>query len=540
MEEICQYHCAIYLRLSRDDVESDGVKKKESNSIYSQRMLIQSYLKTKDEINCYDIYIDDGFSGANFERPDFKRMMKDIEAGHVNCVIVKDLSRLGRDYIEAGRLIQKTFPAFCVRFISVTDPYDSLTANYSDTSLVIPVKNFVNDSYCRDISQKVKSHQKVKRENGEFIGSFAVYGYKKDPQNRNKLLPDCYAAKVVKDIFAWKIAGMSNQSIANKLNDTGILSPLEYKKVNGEKYATSFGKGSIVAKWSAVAIKRILVNEMYLGTLVQGKEEKINYKMKKSFQKPEHEWVRVDNTHAPIIKKEDFNLVRRLLSLDTRAVKGSQKAHMFSGLLYCGDCGKKMIRRKFFRATLPGEQIYFICQTKNKGHGCSRHSIAEESLIHIVSSSLNKNFAQSVKEKQTCACNNKYIECESKAEYVQQQQLLMVKQQRNYDALCKRLDEDLKTGLLNEVEYHSCHKIFEQKYYEMRNMFQMQEQYHQNTIRRHEERNKAQHFCEKMTMKELDRTALMTFIERITIFENCEVELCFCFQKPACREVYIK
>ena len=184
------YNAAVYLRLSRDDVSTgdaggknsiangisvaNGIGRTESNSISSQRDMIRSFIRKQDNMEIYDIYVDDGFSGTNFDRPEFKRMMEDIKAGHVNCVIVKDLSRLGRDYIEAGRLIQKTFPAFSVRFIALTDHFDSLTADYNETSLVVPVKNFVNDSYARDISSKVRSHQKVKRENGEFIGAFAV------------------------------------------------------------------------------------------------------------------------------------------------------------------------------------------------------------------------------------------------------------------------------------------------------------------------------------------------------------------------------
>lgn len=196
------FFVAIYLRLSRDDEDIDGSTKAESNSISSQRELIRSYVREHDDMELFDIYVDDGYSGANFDRPEFRRMMADIEAGNVNCVIVKDLSRLGRDYIEAGRLIQKTFPAFHVRFIALTDNYDSQTADNNTKSLVLPVKNFINDSYCRDISQKVKSHQKAKREQGKFIGSFAMYGYLKSVEDKNRLTPDGYAAGIVRKIFA--------------------------------------------------------------------------------------------------------------------------------------------------------------------------------------------------------------------------------------------------------------------------------------------------------------------------------------------------
>ena len=157
-------------------------------------------------------------------------MLADIEAGRVNCVVVKDLSRFGRDYIEAGRFIQKIFPAFSVRFIAITDRYDSLTADRNTTSLVIPVKNFVNDAYCQDISGKVKSHQRVKREMGRFIGAFAVYGYRKDEADKNRLVVDAYAACIVRHIFAWKLEGMSSLAIAKRLNENGIFSPLAYKK----------------------------------------------------------------------------------------------------------------------------------------------------------------------------------------------------------------------------------------------------------------------------------------------------------------------
>lgn len=301
------YNVAIYLRLSRDDEDIDG-SKAESNSISSQRDMIRSFIRKQDNMEIYDIYVDDGWSGANFDRPEFKRMMKDIEAGHVDCVIVKDLSRLGRDYIEAGRLIQKTFPAFSVRFIALTDHFDSLTADYNETSLVVPVKNFVNDSYSRDISGKVRSHQKVKRENGDFIGAFAVYGYKKSADNRNLLVPDDYAADIVRKIFAWKMEGYSNLCIARKLDDAGILSPMEYKKMQGEKLCTGFVTG-VKSKWSAVAVKRILTNENYTGTLVQGREEKVNYKVNKSVMKPEDEWIKVNDAHEAIISKEDFEEV---------------------------------------------------------------------------------------------------------------------------------------------------------------------------------------------------------------------------------------
>lgn len=191
------------------------------------------------------------------QRPAFKRMMEDISLKKINCIIVKDLSRFGRDYIEVGRWIQKTLPVFGVRFIAITDRYDSKTATGSETSFILPIKNFINDSYCRDISQKVKSHQQIKREKGEFIGAFAVYGYCKSEKNKNHLVKDPYAAFIVRKIYQWRLAGISMFAIAERLNQAGVLSPMEYKRLNGENYYTGFCTNAR-SKWSAASIKRIL------------------------------------------------------------------------------------------------------------------------------------------------------------------------------------------------------------------------------------------------------------------------------------------
>ena len=180
IKENQHFYAAMYLRLSRDDEDKDGISKSESNSISGQRELIRSFLQEQKDMELFDVYVDDGYSGSNFDRPELKRMIGDIEAGRVNCVIVKDLSRFGRDYIETGRYLEKVFPKLNVRFIAVTDHYDSFSADAGERTIVVPVKNFINDSYCRDISMKIKSQLAAKRKAGEYVASFALYGYKKD------------------------------------------------------------------------------------------------------------------------------------------------------------------------------------------------------------------------------------------------------------------------------------------------------------------------------------------------------------------------
>ncbi len=515
------YNVAVYLRLSRDDgIYGSGA---ESNSIRSQRNLVCSYIRKKDDMEIYDIYVDDGWSGANFDRPSFKRMIEDIEAGHVNCVIVKDLSRFGRDYIEAGRLIQKTFPAFSVRFIALDDNFDSLTADFNERTLVLPVRNFINDSYCSDISKKVRSHQQAKREKGDFIGAFAVYGYRKNPENNSQLLVDGYAAGIVKKIFAWKIAGFSSLAIAEKLNGMGILSPMEYKKSKGEKFSTGFVTHAR-AKWSSVAVKRILANEMYTGMMVQGKNEKASYKVKRLAEKPREEWVRVADTHEAIVPVEDFEIVQKLLAIDTRASAGKAGCHMYTGFLYCGDCGKPMSRR--VNRYKGKEKVYFICPSRNKGLGCTRHSIPEEELKHLILAGLQQHLAlflnKSYVLSQIEEMEIKFGEAELFSREIQR----LHKEQEKFMSLRTSLYEDFKQGIITGEDFKDFRKIYEIQYQAAEDAIRQQEDTIQNlfkagiTAGANLEKMKA-----KIEITELDRNILVTFVSRVLVYEDKRVFL---------------
>ena len=529
MQKKIMYHAAIYLRLSRDDEDIDGSAKRESDSISSQRELARSFVREQPDMELFDIYIDDGYSGANFDRPDFKRMMADIENGNVNCVVVKDLSRFGRDYIEAGRFIQKTFPAFSVRFIAITDHYDSLTADQSTTSLVIPVKNFVNDSYCQDISEKVKSHQKIKREKGKFIGAFAVYGYQKDHEDKNKLVIDEYAAKIVKNIFTWKLDGMSNLAIANRLNENGIFSPLEYKKSYGEHYSTGFQAG-IVSKWSAVAVKRILTNEIYTGMMVQGKREKVNYKVDKILEKPESEWFKVEGTHEAIISKEDYQNVQRLLKVDTRAGKGKEKAHMFSGLLFCGDCKEPMVRRmNRYKGT---EKIYYICSTRNRSEGCSRHSISEADLKKVVFRIIQSQVELLIDvNRQMQYLQTKEMNFEDVVGFDKEITRLRNEQEK-YLELRAGLYEDLKMGVITQADFKNFSAIYEKQYVETEKALTRQENMLKKLFYNGVQSGvKLERLKETMQITTLDRDTLLAFVDRIEVYEEKKVSVQFCCQE---------
>ena len=233
------YQAAIYLRLSKEDGDVAAGGRPESNSISNQKDLIMDYVGKHPKIHVHSVRVDDGYSGVDFNRPNFQQMLDDIRTGSVDCVIVKDLSRFGRNYIEAGRYIEKIFPMMGVRFIAVTDGYDSLN-NAGGSEMMVPFKNLINDAYSRDISIKIRSNLEVKRKRGEYIGAFVSYGYRKSEEDKNRIVVDEYAAGVVKDIFRMKLLGMSQQAIADTLNEKGILPPLAYKNSIGIRLKTSF------------------------------------------------------------------------------------------------------------------------------------------------------------------------------------------------------------------------------------------------------------------------------------------------------------
>ena len=522
---------AMYLRLSRDDsdlgsvTDREGNLKSESNSIGNQRELIRAFIHEQQDMELYDIYVDDGFSGSNFDRPEFKRMISDIEAGKVNCVIVKDLSRFGRDYIESGRYIQKIFPALSVRFIALTDHYDSFQADAGESGIVLPVKNFINDSYCRDISTKVKSQFEVKRKNGECIAPFALYGYKKAEYNRNQLVVDEYAAEIVQKIFTWKIEGVAVSAIADKLNGLGILSPKEYKKSTGENYKGGFS-GAAKSMWSSATVKRILTNEMYLGHMVQGKTEKINYKLKKSVEKSEEEWIKVENTHEAIISEDNFQIVQNLLKADGRVSPVTEKNSPFTGILFCGDCGEQMIRRvNRYKST---QRVYYICSTKNRGEGCSRHSMEEEQLKGIVLETV-RSFANCFLHEKLMF--EKAVEMETNFESIvhYDTEIARLKQEQDkYYALCSGLYEDLREGIITKGEFERLHGEFKRKAAEFEEAQKKQELMIKELFKNgvvSAARLKTMQDCSEL--REIDRYTLCTMVKQITVFEKRRVEVEF-------------
>lgn len=513
------YNACIYARLSRDDGD-----KLESDSITNQKALIREFIKRHPEIHIVSEKTDDGFSGVNFERPAFKEMMDDIRSGKVNCVVVKDLSRFGRNYIEAGNYIERVFPFMGVRFIAINDNYDSLDKSQSD-SLVIPFKNLINDAYCKDISVKIRTQLDIKRKKGQFIGAFAAYGYLKDEDDHNKLVVDAYASEVVRAIFKWKLHGMSQGRIADKLNLQGVLSPLEYKISLGMRIQTNF-RVNKKALWSPVAVTRILTNEIYTGVLIQGKSGTPNYKVKKVMPKDEAEWIRVENTHIAIIDKADFEMVQNILQKDIRIAPCEQAVYPFSGYLKCADCGQNMVRKHY--KTRYKEYTYFICSTKKANKGCSTHSIDEAALtqgvLHAVRSQIDMvmelerimEILETIPEKQQNIFNY-------------DAQIVKLKEEiERYEAFRLKLYENLQDGLLSKDEYFLFKKSYTTKIEDAQKAIRLLEEEREQTLSRNAENPSWMEVFKKyQNITEITRSVVVELIDQIKIYENKGVEVVF-------------
>lgn len=321
------YNVGIYIRLSREDEDK---RKNESESITNQRNLILNYINRSDEkFKIYDEYVDDGVSGTTFERPNFQRLIKDIENDKINCVITKDYSRLGRDYIKSGEYLERYFPEHNVRYIAILDNIDTISDNAGND--IAPYRAILNDQYAKDISKKVRGSVYTKKSNGEFLGWKAIYGYKKDEKNKNKIVIDEEAAKVVRRIFKMAYNGKSYKTIADTLSKECIPIPSVYANLNRGRKSSAYGL------WSPRTIDEMLSNQTYIGNLTQGRKKRINYKIKKEVRVPQSEWIIVENTHEPIIDKKTFNKVQ-LLKQRNKNKQSKSNNYLLRGFIFCEEC----------------------------------------------------------------------------------------------------------------------------------------------------------------------------------------------------------
>ncbi len=511
-----QLKTALYIRLSREDGD-----KAESLSVANQRMQLMEFVNSHADLYPYDTYIDDGYTGTDFNRPAFRRMLEDIEAGNIQCVLVKDLSRLGRNMPEVSKYTGEYFPYKKVRFIAINDLVDR---DYLDIDpgedMLIDFKNMCNGFYPKDISQKVRSTFRSKQNSGQFIGAFASYGYVKSAADHNKLEIDSCAAAVVRRIFDMYSKGIGQNTIARILNEEGVPCPSEYKKQCGLNYHNS-NRLEGTSYWTYSTIRNILRNEIYTGNMVQNKSFRYMCK-KNAISLPREKWIVVENTHTPVIDRETWDKVQNLLKRNTRQTGLTNNVHLFAGYLKCGDCGRAMvkIRRK--------GKILFNCGSYNR-YGkefCTMHSITEEELEEIILDDLNliirsvQDIERIVREENQRQNKARFDSSRDISRYQAEIDLLKKRKEHAY--------EDYADGLITREEYRQYRDKYERQIeaagaeIEKRNRLKARMPDHNPWMERLLSHRKLDH---------LDRDIVVEMLSMIYVYEDNTIKIVYNFSE---------
>ena len=453
MKKQQHYKAALYCRLSVDDGNFGG-----SVSIETQKILLEQYCKDH-KITDYKFYCDDGCSGTNFDRPSFKKMLSDIDEGKINLVIVKDLSRFGRNYVEAGMYVQR-FTDSNIRFIAADDNYDSLV---NSDDLLFPIKNVVNEMYARDVSKKTKAAKKAKARDGQFIGSKAPFGYKIDPNDRHHLIVDVPAAQVVKRIFRLASEGVGYNKMAKIFREEKVLTPIAYFNLNNPDYFKSdYWRKEF--DWHVTSIRAILNNEVYLGKLVYGKQRNKSMKSKEKVRNPKEDWIVVENCHEPIITQELWDTVHKILNAKHRPAKVGE-VQMFAGLLYCSDCGHCLTYSQKQRkdGSYHGAYSCWMYKTHGKEY-CASHYITFDTIYELVLIDIQRNLFQYRKntDKFKSILSRKYqSDSQKQAEQITLEYEQKQKRCEELDKIISRLYEDNVLGRIGDERYESMSQSYE-------------------------------------------------------------------------------
>ena len=508
------YHAALYIRLSKED-ESEG----PSQSVQNQESLLREFVQ-QHRLSVYDTYVDDGWSGTNFDRPDFQRMIGDIEARKVNMVITKDLSRLGRDYIMTGHYMERYFPEHRVRYISLLDGID--TGVDSTANDITPFRAIMNDMYAKDISKKIKSVKRDKQRKGQFIGGKPAYGYKMHPTEKNKIVIDEEVAPVVRRIFALALSGMSCRNIATRLNQEGVPTPATYANLPVAR------PGPYTGLWSSERISEMLQNETYIGNMVQGRSVKISYKSKKCLRQAPANWVVVEGTHEPLVDGETFRKVQLLVG-SRKHTRSRTYDFLLKGLIFCHECGYPLavLNRKNAR----GEDVlYFVCRTYQrftKAGVCTCHSIKEKTVTDAVVAKVREVCQACLKPDELLPMAREAVENAGKGSGLKME---LQDLQSRIDSLTAKLDRmytDRLNGLLPEADFQ---RIFSRIKGEREQLEEKRKAlaFQQKSLVPSEDRARelVQRFIE--TAGE-SRELLVSLIERVELTEDKEVIIKFRF-----------
>ena len=510
------YHVALYIRLSKED-ETEG----PSQSVTNQKSLLNEFVQ-QHRLSVYDTYIDDGWSGTSFDRPDFQRMIGDIEAKKVNMVITKDLSRLGRDYIMTGHYMERYFPEKRVRYISLLDGID--TGVESTANDITPFRAIMNDMYAKDISKKIKSVKRDKQRKGQFIGGKPMYGYKMHPTEKNKIVIDEEVAPVVRRIFAMALDGMSCRKIAATLNEEGVPTPATYCGWNMGR------KGPYAGLWSSERISEMLQNETYLGNMVQGRSVKISYKSKKCLKQDRENWIVVENTHEPLVDRETFQKVRMLVN-SRKHTRSRTYDFLLKGLIFCHECGYPLATIN--RPPVSGEQrLYFVCRTYQrftKAGVCSCHSMKEQTVTEAVLAKVREVCEAYLDPQKLQPIAADAVE---KARQAENNEAEIQSIQSKIDSLTTNLDKmymDRLTGLLAEADFERIYQRVKMERSSLEYKLKDLEDQKESPVSTEDRaRELVQQFLDSAyTSREL----LVSLIERVELTEDKQIIIKFRFRE---------
>ena len=534
-EPVQGFRTAAYVRLSMEDSgKIDGY------SLQNQKDLLMSFINDHNDLHLYKMYVDNGYTGTQFERPAFDEMMQDMKSGLINCIVVKDLSRLGRNYLEAGNYLEQIFPFFKVRFISITDGYDSISPDFTDEALIIPLKNIINEGYAKDISVKVSSAIATRKRQGKFMGKVPLYGYLKDPDDKNHLVIDPDASLIVQRVFQMKLEGVSLGLIAKQMNEEGVPCPSKYFVLKGlskeTKYLNSF--------WDRNTAKRMLTNRMYLGCIVYGKSVRSFAKGIKEHTVPEENWKIVEGTHEPLVTEEAFERVQELLEESSREAKDHASyaegnvPNLFRGLIRCADCGGAMRMGKFRKPKKSGAEEYhyygvYECSRHKLiyDYSCPQKSIRKDILDNAVEEAIRYHIRMFLDLERIIADLNKKTSIREAA--VGMQGLIRKKQRRiaKVEQMSCGIYEDYQEGILNETEYLTLRKTYADEVLsltkEIEGLLQEQVQYDEN-YRAAGSLSELAHQYRDFT--ELSREIIETFIAEIRVHTGGRLKIAFRFE----------
>ena len=522
---VMRWRLGKYIRLSKEDLLRG---RDESNSVVNQRRLLEQYHQAHlDEF--YegaeaDVYVDDGKTGTDTNREDFQRLLSDISSGRINCVIVKDLSRLSRNYTDAGNLIENLFVRLNVRFISLAEGVDSYRNPDSVSNIIVPITNVMNDQYCYQTSKKIRQVFDYKRRNGQYIGAFAPYGYVKHPKDKHRLIIDPDAAEIVKLIFSLFLKGTSKRAIALYLNEHGVPSPSAYKLQKGIPVST---RGYDDPMWGARMIHSILTNPTYTGDLAQGRSRVKSYKVHEVESVPREEWVEVAGTHEAIIDYETFDKVQALLQRDTRTSPKGREVHLFSGFLKCADCG-----RAITRSVGNNNNVYYACSTyKNRSRtACTMHSIKHNRLEAAVLFAVQQQVHLAVSYSEMIARIN--TAPVKKSQSIRLEELIAAKEREltKISRYKQPLYQDWKDGEITQQDYRDMKADYERQTIALTDVLA------RLNAERAELANgvKSEHpalvaFTKHQNIDQLSRELLVELIDHIKVYENGNISVRFKF-----------